>query len=383
MGQTGLDSCVANRFSRFAGKKIGLVCHQASVDSSYVHILDRLMPLHRSGELTVQAVFGPQHGIWGHTQDNMVEWEGYTDPRTGLRFYSLYGEHREPSAAMLHSIDELVIDLQDVGARYYTFIWTTALCMKACAEHGIPVTVLDRPNPIGRATEGPGHDPAFASFVGLHPLPVRHGLSIGEIALYLRDRHYPGCQLGVEWSHGEGEFPWAMPSPNMPTRETALVYPGMCLLEGTELSEGRGTTKPFEIFGAPFIDGWELADHLRGQDLEGVVFRPVQFLPTFQKHAGTVCQGCCIHVTNPATFRPVLSAVSVLAAVRRLWPDDFAWQNPPYEYEYKKLPIDILAGGPGLRGLVDRCASRQEIQDWIDEDGGTLVAKTSEWRRNP
>lgn len=378
---TGLDICAEQGFSRFAGKKIGLVCHQASVDSSYVHILDRMLPLHQAGQLTVQAVFGPQHGIWGHTQDNMIEWEGYEDPRTGLRFYSLYGEHREPTAAMLDGIDELVIDLQDVGARYYTFLWTTALCIKACGDLGIPVTILDRPNPIGKAMEGPGLDPAFASFVGLYPLPVRHGLTLGEAALFLRDKYLPSANVDVVWSSGDGEFPWAMPSPNMPTKDTALVYPGMCLFEGTKLSEGRGTTKPFEIFGAPFIDGWKLAESLNTQGLEGVAYRPVQYLPTFQKHAGTVCQGCCIHVTDPETFRPVLAATVVLATIRKFWQEEFQWQDPPYEYEYEKLPIDILAGGTGLRELVDSGASAATIRAWIDSNGLALQQEVAGARR--
>ncbi|MBX3112209.1 MAG: DUF1343 domain-containing protein, partial [Fimbriimonadaceae bacterium] len=294
--------------------------------------------------------------------DNMIEWEGYTDPRTGLRFYSLYGEHRKPTPAMLEGVDVLVYDVQEVGARYYTFIWTLALCLEACREAGVPVLVLDRPNPIdGVTVEGPGADPAYASFVGLYPLPVRHGMTVGEVGRLLVERYIPGAEIDVVETDGWDRrdlfpatgLPWALPSPNMPTPDTALVYPGQCLLEGTKLSEGRGTTRPFEIFGAPYIDGWRLAEELNATGLGGVVFRPVQFQPTFQKHKGEVCQGCFIHVSDPGTFQPVRATVALLHTVRRLWPDAFAWQDPPYEYEHTLMPVDILWGGPWLREGVD------------------------------
>lgn len=374
MVTTGLDQIQATGWARFRGKRIGIVCHQASVDRSLQHILDLALVPHRAGDLKIGAVFGPQHGIWGHTQDNMIEWEGYIDERTGLKFYSLYGEWREPSPEMLEGLDELVFDVQDVGARYYTFIWTLALCLKACASAGVKVTVLDRPNPInGVDREGPGHDPAFASFVGLHPLPVRHGMTVGEVARHLRDAYYPTAQLEVIDVEGwdrklygdETGLPWAMPSPNMPSVDTAVVYPGQCLLEGTELSEGRGTTRPFEIFGAPFIDGWELADALNAHRLLGVLFRPIQFLPTFQKHAGTVCQGCYMHVTDRRTFRSVESTVTLLHEIIRRWPNDFVWKQPPYEYEYTLMPFDILAGGAWLRESLASGSSLKEIRERI------------------
>lgn len=385
---TGLDRCVADGFSRLGGKSIGLVCHQASVASDHVHVLDHLLPLHRAGILKVQAVFGPQHGIWGHTQDNMVEWEGYIDPRTGLRFHSLYGEHRKPTPKMLEGVDALVFDVQDVGARYYTFIWTLALCLEACREAGTPVVVLDRPNPIdGVTAEGPGADPSFASFVGLYPLPVRHRMTVGEIGRYLAEVHFPGARVEVVETEGWDRrggwsatgLPWALPSPNMPTPDTALVYPGQCLLEGTRISEGRGTTRPFEMFGAPYIDGWRLAAELEGLRLPGVRFRPIQFQPTFQKFKGEVCQGCFVHVTDAGEFRPVRTTVGILHTVARMWRDDYRWLDPPYEYEKDKLPIDILWGGSWLREGVDAGEPLQTIFQRMDDSAQDLVSATGSY----
>ncbi|HWD38565.1 MAG TPA: DUF1343 domain-containing protein, partial [Fimbriimonas sp.] len=350
---SGLDLLALDSFRPLLGKKIGLVCNQATVTKDLYHVLDLLLPMHKSGQLTIQIVMGPQHGLFGHTQDNMIEWEGATDPRTGLRIASLYGQHRKPTPEMLDGVDLLVVDLPDIGSRYYTFIWTTALCMQACQEKSIPVWVLDRPNPIGAIQfEGTVLDPAYASFVGLYPLPTRHGMTLGEIAAYLRATQFPKCDLTVKevegWARSDYNFdidtPWVMPSPNMPTVDTALVYPGGCLLEGTNLSEGRGTTRPFETFGAPFLRGHALADALNILDLPGVYFRPIQFQPTFQKHAEQLCEGCFVHVPDPRAFEPVLTYVAILQEVRRQAGDKFAWNPPPYEYETEKLPIDILAG---------------------------------------
>lgn len=381
---TGLDVCAQNEFKQFAGKSVGIVCHQASIARDRQHILDHILPHHHSGKLKIAACFGPQHGIWGHTQDNMIEWEGYTDPRTGLPFYSLYGEHRKPTAEMLAGLDELIIDVQDVGARYYTFIWTMAHCMEACAELGIPVTILDRPNPIGgEVTEGPEHDMAFKSFVGLYSLPVRHGMTIGEIALYLRENYIPNCEVNVVkmegWSRimmfSQTGLSWGMPSPNMPTEETALVYPGQCLLEGTNLSEGRGTTRPFEFFGAPFIDSWEFCEAVNSLPLPGVYLRPVHYQPTFQKFKGEICGGAFIHVTDRHTFRPVLTTVLCLREIRRIYGEKFEWSHPPYEYEEILLPFDILSGGSTARELIDANSSKTRIAEFIDESSFELLRR--------
>jgi uncharacterized protein YbbC (DUF1343 family) len=368
MPATGLDVCIADGFAALGGQAIALVCNQASIASDYVHVLDHLIRANQQ----IVSVFGPQHGVWGHTQDNMVEWAGYRDPRTGLLFHSLYGEHREPTDSMLSGVERLVFDVPDVGARYYTFVWTLANCMKTCARLRIPVTVLDRPNPIGGTqVEGPVLQPGFESFVGMHPLPARHGMTVGEIARYLQASFYPKCELEVVpiqgWSRDayqdETDLPWAMPSPNMPTVDTAVVYPGQCLLEGTNLSEGRGTTRPFEVFGAPWIDAWALTERLGRFKLPGVRFRPYQFQPTFQKFSGEVCQGAFIHVLDRREFKPVLTTVAVLQAVHELYQSQSRWKEPPYEYETVKRPIDVLAGNDWLRPAVEGLAPLAEIEE--------------------
>ncbi len=310
----------------------------------------------------------------------MVEWEGGTDRRTGLPLFSLYGSTREPTPAMLDPIDALLVDLQDVGARYYTFVWTLWLAMRACEKAGKAVVVCDRPNPIGgRVTEGPVLDPTHRSFVGMHPVPARHGKSIGELARQFQAEAFPNVRLHViamtGWeSRGywdETGLPWVLPSPNMPTLDTAIVYPGMCLLEATNLSEGRGTTRPFELFGAPWLDSTGLCAHLRAQAssgaLPGLVVREAHFLPTFHKyHAeaiagwadpafrefrGQVCHGAQLHVTDRDTFLPFATAVEILRYAFHRHPDQFRWRPAAagYEYEFGKLGIDILLGNATFR----------------------------------
>lgn len=356
---TGLDVLRAERWAPLRGRRVGLLCHPASVARDLAHAA---WLLHEAPEVDLRVLFGPQHGIRGETQDNMIEWEGFRDPLTGLTVHSLYGEHRRPTRAMLADIDTLVVDLQDVGARYYTFTWTLLLCLEACAEAGVGVVVLDRPNPIGGARrEGTVLDMAYASFVGLAPVPMRHGLTLGELALWLR--RWRGLDVALEvvplrgWRRAmpfeATALPWVLPSPNMPTVDTAYVYPGMCLLEGTSLSEGRGTTRPFEIFGAPGVDPDALVARLASRRLPGVALRPLHFQPTFQKHAGRLCGGAQLHVLDRDAFRPCLTAVAVLGAVREVAPGALAWKPPPYEYESVRRPIDILAGGPRLREAIE------------------------------
>lgn len=370
--KTGLDVLIGEGFARLRGRSIALLCNQASIASDVRHSLDAFLEPHRAGKLCIQAVFGPQHGLWGHTQDNMIEWEGGTDARTGLTVYSLYGEHREPTPGSLDGVDVFVVDIPDIGARSYTFIWTMALCMKACTDAGIPILVLDRPNPIsGTRLEGPVLDPEYASFIGLHSLPLRHGLTVGEVARYLQAEYYPAADMSVvqmeRWdpaAYFDGtSLPWAMPSPNMPSVDTAVVFPGMCLLEGTNLSEGRGTTRPFEMFGAPFIDAWTLADALNCLNLPGVRYRPIVFEPTFDKHAGKLCGGCCIHVADGNAYEPVLTGIAVLREVRRLYPEAFAWKQPPFEYDDVHMPVDILAGSDWIRKAIDDHSLLPEIRD--------------------
>ena len=263
---------------------------------------------------------------------------------------------------MLTALDVLLVDLQDVGARYYTFVWTLYLCMRACEKGGITVVVLDRPNPInGTMTEGPLLDPNYKSFVGMHPIPVRHGRTIGELAQQFHNEAFPNCELTVlpmkHWQRtmwfDETGRQWVMPSPNMPTLDTATVYPGMCLLEATNISEGRGTTRPFEIFGAPFINAETLCQELNALRLPGLFFRENYFQPMFQKFAGELCSGAQIHVTCRNEFRPFQTGIEIIRVIRKLYPDQFSWKQPPYEYETEKLPIEILLGGPMKQFFAD------------------------------
>ena len=355
------------------GARVGVVSNPTSVDRHFHHIADRIAA-HPGA--TLAALFGPQHGFHAAAQDNMVETGHARHPRLGVPVYSLYSDTREPTAAMLDGIDLLVIDLQDVGTRVYTYVWTMANCLRAAARDGVRVIVCDRPNPIGGDTvEGPVLDPAFASFVGQLPIPLRHGMTIGELARLFNAEFGIGADLQVTrmegWSrsmyHDETGAPWVIPSPNLPTLDSAIVYPGMVLLEGTMLSEGRGTTRPFELAGAPGIDPDALADRLTALDLPGVHVRPATFEPTFQKHAGDVCGGCQLHVTERRAFRPVRTAVALIAACRDALGDRFRWREPPYEYETEKMPIDILAGSDTLRRDIEQGRPLEAMAaDWND-----------------
>ena len=345
--------------SRLDGKRVGLVANPASVDAGLRHVVDAVAAL---PGVELAALFGPQHGFRSDLQDNMVETEHARHPVLDVPVYSLYGETRAPTGAMLAGLDVLVIDLQDVGTRVYTYIHTMTSCLRACAAHGVPVVVCDRPNPVGgAAVEGAVVEPGFESFVGLFPIPMRHGLTIGELARLCNETFGLHAALEVlplegwqrEMYQDDTGLPWVLPSPNLPTLESAMTYPGMVLLEGTNLSEGRGTTRPFEIVGAPWLDAHRLADALHELRLPGVHFRPANFQPTFQKHASQTCGGCQVHVTDRSAFRPVLTAVALLQICRRLAPDRFAWRQPPYEYETLIPPIDILYGSDQLRQQLD------------------------------
>ena len=361
----GSDRLLAS--GMLTGWRVGVVSNPASIDRGFRHIVDRIAA---EPGVTLAALFGPQHGFHADVQDNMVETAHARHPRLGVPIHSLYSDTREPTAEMLDELDLLVIDLQDVGTRVYTYIYTLANCLRAARRCGLPVVVCDRPNPIGgEAVEGPVLDPAFTSFVGQFPIPLRHGMTIGELARLFNDRFGIGADLRIMpldgWSramyHDDAGAPWVIPSPNLPTLDSALVYPGMVLVEGTLLSEGRGTTRPFELVGAPGIDPEGLAGALNGLSLPGVHFRPATFEPTFQKHAGRPCGGCQIHVTDRRTFRPVLAGVAVIAACREALPDGFGWREPPYEYEHDRMPIDILAGSATLRREVEAGRTAAEI----------------------
>lgn len=357
--RTGLELLLASPPPVLKGRKIGLIAHPASVLPDLRHAADAVR---QCPDLDLRALFGPQHGARGEKQDNMVESDDYRDPRTGLPVHSLYGAVRKPTPAMMEGLDALVFDLQDVGVRVYTFAWTMLLAMEACSERGIPFVVLDRPNPVGASLrEGAVLKPGYESFVGLHSIPLRHGLTMGELARLLVAELGLRCPLEViacdgwsrdDWFDATG-LPYVMPSPNLPTLDSCAVYPGTVLLEGTNLSEGRGTTRPFEIVGAPYLRADDLAERLNARQLPGVAFRACWFEPTFQKHAGRLCGGVQIHVLDRAAFRPVHATVALLRDVMDLAPSEFRWREPPYEYEARKPPIDILWGSDELRRRLD------------------------------
>jgi len=372
MIRLGSDLLLAS--PRLEGARVGIVCNHASVDRGFLHIVDRLASARK---ITLTAIFGPQHGFRSDVQDNMIETPHVEDPGRKIPVYSLYSETREPTAAMLRGIDILVIDLQDVGARIYTYIYTMANCLQACARHGVPAIVCDRPNPIGGVeVEGATLVPGFESFVGLFPIPMRHGMTIGELARLFNEHFGIGAPLEVvkmagwqrEMYADETGLPWVMPSPNMPTLDTAIVYPGTVLFEGMLLSEGRGTTRPFELVGAPWIPAETFAQRMNALELPGVHFRPAVFEPTFQKHAKQTCGGCQIHVTDRHRFRPVLTGVALAAMFRAADPVHFAWRQPPYEYEHDKMPIDILAGSDRLRHQIEAGMTATEIAATWHED---------------
>ncbi|HZB25570.1 MAG TPA: DUF1343 domain-containing protein [Vicinamibacterales bacterium] len=367
----GIDALLDGHRRLVKGRRVGVVCNPASVDMQFRHTADRLSA---HPDVQLAAIFGPQHGFRSDLQDNMIETPHAHDARRRVPVYSLYSETREPTADMLSTLDALVIDLQDVGTRVYTYIYTMANCMRAAARHGVPVIVCDRPNPVGGdAVEGATLRPEFASFVGQFPIPLRHGMTIGELARLFNDAFGLNAALEVVplegWQrsmyYDETALPWIIPSPNLPTLDSTIVYPGAVLFEGTMLSEGRGTTRPFELIGAPWIDGDRLAEAMNGHGLPGVYFRPAFFEPTFQKHARETCGGCQIHVLDRRGFEPVRTAVELIAEFRRQDPERFAWRQPPYEYEREKPPIDILYGSDRLRVTID--------------GGGNAAALASEW----
>ena len=349
------------------GRRIGLVCNPASIDASFRHVADRAA----AAGVTIGALFGPQHGIRSDVQENMIETPHGQDSIRNVPVYSLYSETREPTDDMLQGLDALVIDLQDVGTRIYTYIYTMAYCLKAAARNGLPVIVCDRPNPIGGvAVEGPMLEKGYESFVGLYEIPMRHGMTIGELARMFNEHFHLGAKLEVipmqgwrrEMYFEETGIPFVLPSPNIPTVEAEVVYPGAVLFEGMNVSEGRGTTKPFELIGAPWVkDAEAFSRRLNDLQLPGVFFRPHAFEPTYHKHAKTLCGGCQIHVTDRTTFRSVETGVAMTIAFRDADPSAFAWREPPYEYEYTLLPIDILFGSDTLRKGMDAGRTAAQI----------------------
>ncbi|MEM9727704.1 MAG: DUF1343 domain-containing protein [Myxococcota bacterium] len=370
--ETGLDRLASkdsDAVRLIRDRRVGLLAHAASVDRE----LRSALSIVDAAGAEVCALFGPEHGVSGAAQD-MV---GVGSAGGAVPVYSLYGDSPEdltPRSEWFEDLDAVVIDLQDVGARYYTYVWTAALMYRAAAEAGVEVVVLDRPNPLGgvRVEGGPQRD-GYLSFVGLYPISVRHGLTMGELLAWV------GSRERISWealhvvpmrgwrrtmSFGETELPWVMPSPNMPTLDTAVVYPGGCLIEGTLLSEGRGTTRPFEVWGGPEVDPNALAS----LEIHGARLRPLEFTPTFQKHAGAICRGVQVHVTDPWVFRPYEAYLRLLEAALRSMPPERRWRTETYEFVSDRPAIDLLTGGPEFREAVDGGASLDDV--WAAECEG-------------
>ena len=365
----GLEVLAERGFRPLAGRRVGLVANPTAVTRGLAHAADLL---HAAPGVRLAALFGPEHGVRGDAQ-YMAAVGGERDARTGLPVHSLYGEAREslrPSRELLERLDVLAFDVQDVGARYYTYQATMMLCMEAAAEAGKAFVVLDRPNPIGGVlVEGPALRPGFESFCGLHDVAVRHGMTVGELALLFHEERKLDIDLEVVTCRGwtrevpfrQTGLPWVLPSPNMPTPETALVYPGTCLLEGTNLSEGRGTTRPFELLGAPWLDGHRLAEDLAREKLPGVGFRPASFVPTWDKHAGARCHGVEIVVQDPSAFRPFRTGIAAVVHARAQDPTRFAWRTEPYEFTRDVPAFDLLCGSAREREAIEAGASVSEI----------------------
>ena len=367
--QLGLERLLEEVPASIRGSRIGLICNQASVDHGFRHAADLV---HEHADIDLRALFGPQHGIRGDVQDNMIETGHSIDRKTGLPVHSLYSETREPTDAMLQDVDALVFDMQDVGCRIYTFVYTLANCMRAARRLGKKVIVCDRPNPINGATlAGNILEPEYASFVGQFPLPTRHGMTVGELAQMFNEHFKIECELEVipmigwkrEFWHDDTDAPWVLPSPNMPTLDAATVFPGTVHFEGTQVSEGRGTTKPFELIGAPYIDPDDYADRLNDLGLAGVYFRSCVFQPTFQKHAGVGCGGAQIHVTDRDVFEPWLTGIAMAKFAHDMYKDEFRWKVPPYEYVYDKNPFDVISGTAKIREAIEQGIELNVIAD--------------------
>jgi len=361
MFESGLDVFLKQDYKKYRGLRLGVLCNQASVDKNLIHISQAL--LQKKFKLQVTCFFGPQHGIRGEKQDNMIESEGFVDPVSQLPVISLYAKSREPSDDAVKKLDAFLIDLQDIGTRIYTFMYTMANCMRAAKKFGKKVIVLDRPNPInGVNIEGNVLESGFISFVGQFPICVRHGMTMGELALLFNDAFGIGYDLEVVRMRGwkrkfyadDLKRNWIPPSPNIPSLLSAIFFPGCVLFEGTNVSEGRGTTRPFEWIGAPFINPDKLAGEMSSMKLPGVYFRPIYFQPTYQKWAGEVCGGVHLHVTNRRRFNSFNAGVRLLAKIAEMYPDGFRWKNPPYEYEHDRMPIDLIAGTSKLREDIEQ-----------------------------
>ena len=380
---TGLDVFRDEYWRKFKGLRLGLLSNQASLDSQLIpakKVIEKCLP----GQL--KALFGPQHGHSGEDQDNMIETDHAKDPDLGVPIYSLYSTNREPDSEMLDQIDALIIDLQDVGSRVYTFSSTMLNCLKAATKSSKKVLILDRPNPLGGdIVEGNLLIPELYSFVGPFQFPMRHGLTMGEMAQIFNDKLGIDADLEIVSIKGwhremlwhETGLRWIMPSPNMPLPETAFVYPGQVLWEGTNISEGRGTCRSFEMFGAPFLNLQGIKKHIPNEALKGCHFQEIRFRPTFHKWAGEICKGFMIHILDPQVFSPYFTSLALLTAVIKLHGEHFQWKSPPYEYEYERRPIDLVLGNSELRQKIEKGEDILSLRDgWLSE-----LNEFIEWRK--
>ena len=374
MVKTGLERLIETPPGWMKDKSLGLLCNPASVNHQFIHARELI---HSRFPKQLKALFSPQHGFFAEKQDNMVESEDLVDPVLNIPVFSLYGKTRIPSKEMFDDIEILLIDLQDVGTRVYTFIYTMSYCMEIAQKTGTRILILDRPNPInGIQVEGNCLNEAFASFVGRYPIPMRHGLTIGELALLFNGHFNIDCDLEVMPMEGwvrkmyfkDTGLPWVAPSPNLPTPESAMVYPGQVIWEGTHVSEGRGTTQPFEIFGAPYLDTDGILAAAGGRESAGAVLRPMVFEPTANKWAQKTCHGFQIHITDPYRYDAYAMSLKLLAAVYALHEKDFEWKQPPYEYEFQRLPIDLITGDDTVREKIENLENFEEIKkSWMVE----------------
>jgi len=370
----GIEILLDEKLEVLRGQRVGLVCNQSSVlPDTFHHAAD---VFHENAKINLTTLFGPQHGIRGDVQYNMIETPHVRDSRTGIMVYSLYSETREPTEEMLADVDTIVVDLQDVGCRIYTFVYTMANCMRAAKKFGKRVVVCDRPNPInGNAIEGNITEDAFRSFVGQFALPTRHGMTIGELAKMFNEHFGIGCELEVvemtRWTRNmwgdQTGLPWILPSPNIPDVDTCVVFPATVHIEGTELSEGRGTTLPFFLNGAPFIDPYAWAAELRKFDIPGVAFREAYFRPTFCEFAGETCAGIQLHVTDREAFTPVILGIAMVKTAYEIYPDKFQWRQSDYEYEFGKNPFDVICGTDKIRKQIESEVALKEIDDSWNE----------------
>lgn len=372
--QPGMERLVQESGQGLSQARLGLLCNPASVDSQLNHA--RLL-IDKSFPQQLKALYSPQHGFFAEKQDNMIESDDVLDPVLGIPVFSLYGKSRKPDARMFEPIDVLIVDLQDVGTRVYTFIYTLSYCLEAAGEYGVRIIILDRPNPInGIQVEGNCLAADCASFVGRYPIPMRHGLTIGELAKLFNDHFAIGCELEVITMNGwkrdmlfdDTGLPWVAPSPNLPAPVSTLVYPGQVLLEGTNLSEGRGTTQPFELMGAPYLDVANVMATLENAKLPGAILRPTVFEPTSNKWQATPCKGFQIHVTDSVQFQPYATTLHLLRAVISNHAEQFEWKPPPYEYELERMPIDLIIGDRSIRERLENLDPIEEIEaDWQQE----------------